>query len=79
MDTQRETVIRVILSSAEVIGALKKAYPHDLNIQALPLNPSGRGIHLSMNVIGVAGLSITYKKETLVPGPSPIAIEHDPA
>jgi hypothetical protein len=77
VQTIRSTTIDVILTTAEVIGALKAHFPHDLNIQALPLNPSAKGIALSSKVQGACGLTITYTKDTTVPGPAPI--EHDPA
>jgi len=79
MDAFRETTIRVILTGAEVITALKKAYPHDLNVQALPLNGSARGVHLTATIVGICGLSIVYKKDTTVPAPAPVIDEPDPA
>jgi hypothetical protein len=81
MQVDRSTAIVVKLTSAEVITALKAYYPHDLSIQALPLNPSGRGVHLSAEVPkGTCGLHITFIKETHVPSPAPVVDdEPDPA
>ena len=80
MDAHRETIIKVILSGPEVIRALKAAYPHDISIQALPLNASARGVDLVMNVVGTTGLTIVYKKLTNLPSPCPVELlDHDPA
>jgi len=75
----RESTIRVTLNTVEVITALKAYFPHDLNIQALPLNPSAKGVNLSSTVQGACGLNIVYKKDTTVPAPAPITDEPDPA
>jgi len=78
MQVSRSTTIEVFLSSAEVIDALKAFYPHDINIQALPRNPSAKGVFVDASVPkGTCGLHIVYTKDTSVPAPAPI--EHDPA
>ena len=79
MEVMRQTVINVWLTGPELMRALKSAFPHDISIQALPLNASGKGVHLTMSVVGNAGLHIVYKKETMVPSPGPIVDELDPA
>jgi hypothetical protein len=75
----RESTIRVKLNTVEVITVLKAYYPHDLNIQALPLNPSAKGVMLSSTVNGACGLDIVYKKDTTVPAPAPVTNDPDPA
>jgi hypothetical protein len=75
----RSTTIDVILTTAEVIGALKAHFPHDLSIQALPLNSSVKGVVLKAEVRGACGLEITYTKDTTVPAPAPIINDPDPA
>lgn len=79
MQTIRSTTIDVILTTAEVISALKSHFPHDLSIQALPLSGSAKGIVLKAKVQGACGLEITYTKDTTVPGPAPIKNDPDPA
>jgi hypothetical protein len=83
MDVARTTTIDVLLSTAEVIRALKAYFTHDLNIQALPIGSSNaRGVRLVLETPGAGGLHITFTNLTGVPVPEPIindSIEHDPA
>lgn len=73
MDAARTTTIDVLLSTAEVISALKSYFTHDLNVQALPRgSSSAKGVKLKLETSGAGGLHITYTKLSSVPVPEPI-------
>ena len=79
MEINRQTVITVYLTGPELMKALKTAFPHDISIQALPINASAKGVHLTVNALTTGGLHIVYKKDTNLPSPCPVVDEHDPA